>query len=679
MMEQPLQTSITQLPGIGPKRADAFGRLGIFTLKDLLSHYPRGYEDRTLYKKIMELSHDETVCIKAVVTSSLQTKLIRKNMRISTLRVSDGTGFLEMVWFNNRFLESRFKKGDTYVFYGKVRLLPKKQMLTPLFEALDEQKQTGRIVPLYPLTEGLSESLMASCIRGALSLCGQLHDPLPASLRNNYKLCEINYALNNIHFPANQTECEIARRRLAFEELFIFQAALFSMKMRQNNGKAPIFSASAEPFIASLPFTPTGAQMRVIKEIAKDLSFGKAMNRLVCGDVGSGKTAVAATAIYMAVQSGYQVAFMAPTEILATQHYENLKKMFASHNVSIELLSGSLSKAGRRESLRRLADGSAQIAVGTHALLGKDVQFHNLALAITDEQHRFGVNQRQLLTEKGENPHVLVMSATPIPRTLAMIIYGDLDVSIIDELPPGRQKIDTFVVDESFRKRIYAFIEKEISAGKQAYVVCPLVEESEALELQSVTEYKKIIQQNFPHATINVLHGKMRPSEKDAVMNAFKNGETDVLVATSVIEVGVDVPNATIMLIENAERYGLSQLHQLRGRVGRGTDKSYCILMTQSNQKAALTRLNVMKTQSDGFKIAEADLKQRGPGEFFGTRQHGLPVFKFADLYTDMNLLKITTHAARAYVTGEIPCSAKEKELLTEKIEALFNNHVTFN
>ena len=679
MMEQPLQMPITQLPGIGPKRADAFGRLGIFTLKDLLTHYPRGYEDRTLYKKIIELAHDETVCIKAVVTAPLQTKLIRKNMRISTLRVSDGTGFLEMVWFNNRFLESRFKKGDTYVFYGKVRLAPKKQMLTPIFEPANEQKQTGRIVPLYPLTEGLNESLMADCIRRALSLCGHLQDPLPATLRNNYNLCEINYALNNIHFPANQTECEIARRRLAFEELFVFQAALFSMKMRQNNGTAPIFSASAEPFIASLPFTLTGAQTRVIKEMATDLSSGKAMNRLVCGDVGSGKTAVAAAAIYMAVQSGYQVAFMAPTEILATQHYENLKKMFSTHKVSIKLLSGSLSPAARRESLSHLADGRAQIAVGTHALLGKDVQFHNLALAITDEQHRFGVNQRRLLTEKGENPHILVMSATPIPRTLAMIIYGDLDVSMIDELPPGRQKIDTFVVDESFRKRIYAFLEKEIEAKRQAYIVCPLVEESEFLELQSVAEYEKIIQKNLPRATIGILHGKMRPSEKDAVMDAFKNGTIDVLVATSVVEVGVDVPNATVMLIENAERYGLSQLHQLRGRVGRGTDKSYCILLTQSSQKAALTRLNAMKTQSDGFKIAEADLKQRGPGEFFGTRQHGLPVFKIADLYTDMNLLKITTHAARAYINGEIPCTAKEKGLLSKKIEALFNNRVTFN
>lgn len=680
MTIHPLQTPITQLPGIGPKRADAFGRLGIFTFKDLLFHFPRAYEDRTVFKKIIELAHDETVCIKATVVSPMQTNLIRKNMRISSLRVSDGTGFLELIWFNNRFLDNRFKKGETYIFYGKVRLTPKKQMVTPLFETPDNQKQTGRIVPLYPLTEGLTENIVSDCVQQAFVRSGQLKDPLPVALRSAYQLCEINYALTNIHFPAGRKEYETARRRLAFEELFTFQVALSSLKKRQANRPGAKLTVSPDSFLDSLPFTPTGAQQRVIREIAMDLTSGSSMNRLVCGDVGSGKTAVAAAAMYTTVKSGYQAAFMAPTEILAIQHYEGLQKMFQSHNIEIELLSGSLTAAQRRKALARIQSGEVQVVVGTHALLSEDVQFNRLGLAITDEQHRFGVNQRRILSEKGENTHILVMSATPIPRTLAFIIYGDLDISIIDELPPGRQKIDTFAVGENYRKRIYDFLSKELSAGRQAYIVCPLVEESETLELESVTEYAQKLQKFFPHTPIGILHGKMKPVEKDAVMSAFKQGDLRILVATSVIEVGVDVPNATFMLIENAERYGLSQLHQLRGRVGRGTEKSYCILLSQSNQEAAMNRLHVMKTQSNGFAIAEEDLKQRGPGEFFGTRQHGLPEFKLAGMFSDMELLSKTTQAAKDYLADKIPLTEEEeKRFFSEKINALFNNHVTIS
>ncbi|MGN1059788.1 MAG: ATP-dependent DNA helicase RecG [Clostridia bacterium] len=680
MSDHPLQMSVTQLAGVGPKRAGAFGRLGIFTLKDLLTHYPRGYENRKTCKKIMELSHDETVCIRAMVTTDLQTKILRKNMRIHTLRVADGTGFLELVWFNNRFLEPRLKKGETYIFYGKVRLTPKKQMLTPIFEQPEAQKQTGRIMPLYPLSEGLTNAFVADCVRKALDLCEHWQDPLPGALRKAYKLCEMNYAVSAIHFPADQAAYETARRRLAFEELFIFQVALFSLKQRQTACPAPILAAPAESFIASLPFAPTGAQARVMGEIAADLGRGTAMNRLVCGDVGSGKTVVAAAAVYIAVQSGFQAAFMAPTEILAGQHYESLQKLFAPHGIHLELLTGSMSAKARRQALARLKSGAAQVAVGTHALLSADVCFHRLGLAVTDEQHRFGVNQRRLLTEKGENPHILVMSATPIPRTLALIIYGDLDVSIIDELPPGRQKIDTFAVGEDYRKRIYAFLKKEVAAGRQAYIVCPLVEDSDDATLHSVTEYaKKLKDAAFPDTPIGVLHGKMKAAEKDAVMTAFKNGVLSILIATSVIEVGVDVPNATVMLIENAERFGLSQLHQLRGRVGRGTAKSYCILLSQGNQETAAARLQVMKTQQDGFKIAEADLKQRGPGELFGTRQHGLPAFRIASLYTDMALLQETTRAAQDYLAGKFQADSKEKSLLSEKINVLFNNRVTIN
>ncbi|MBR7163817.1 MAG: ATP-dependent DNA helicase RecG [Clostridia bacterium] len=681
MINPEFSSSITALSGVGEKRAAAFARLGIFTVADLLTHYPRAYENRGICKKIIELSHEETVCIRAVVSSSVKTSIIRKNLRVSTARVSDGTGFIELVWFNNRFIEGRLKKGETYLFFGKVQLTPKKQMHTPIFEHPEERKQLGKIMPIYPLTEGITESILADCMSQALRFCqGQIKDSLPSTLRNQFQLCEINYALENIHFPQDGNAYRIARRRLAFEELFFFQTALFSLKKRQNRCQPPHVKADITPFIDSLPFRPTGAQSRVMAEIARDLSAPCVMNRLVCGDVGSGKTVVAAAAVYAAVKSGYQVAFMAPTEILAAQHFNNLKKLFAPHNVTIELLSGSLPAKQKRETLARIKDGTTKLAVGTHALLSEDVAFANLGLAITDEQHRFGVDQRRLLTDKGENPHVLVMSATPIPRTLALIVYGDLDVSMIDELPPGRQKIETFAVNESYRKRIYDFLKKELAQGRQAYIVCPLVEDSELTELQSVTAYiKKLEQYGFTASSVGILHGKLKGAEKDKVMTAFKNGELSLLVATTVIEVGVDVPGATIMLIENAERFGLSQLHQLRGRVGRGNQKSYCILLSQSSQEAAIARLSVMKKESDGFKIAEEDLKQRGPGEFFGTRQHGLPQFRIASLYSDMALLEQTTKAARDYLDNKTPCTPEEKTQITKKIDALFNNRVTIS
>ena len=681
MTNSELSSSITVLSGVGEKRAAALSKLGIFTLADLLSHYPRTYENREMCKKIIELSHEETVSVRGVVSSSVKTNIIRKNLRISTVKISDGTGFLELVWFNNRFIENRLKKGETYVFFGKVQLTPKKQMHTPIFERPEERKQLGRIMPIYPLTEGVTETMLADCVSQALALCrGHVKETLPASLRNAFQLCEINYALENIHFPSDEESYRVARRRLAFEELFLFQTALFSLKKRQNTCHAPRLSADIKSVLESLPFSPTGAQSRVMAEIAKDVSGTSVMNRLVCGDVGSGKTVVAATAVFMAIKSGFQAAFMAPTEILAAQHYNTLKKLFAPHNITVELLSGSLPAKQKRETLSRIKDGTTHLIVGTHALLSEDVIFKNLGLAVTDEQHRFGVEQRRLLTDKGENPHILVMSATPIPRTLALIIYGDLDVSVIDELPPGRQKIDTFAVGESYRNRIYDFLKKEISGGRQAYIVCPLVEESEVTELQSVTAYiKKLEQHGFLASTVGILHGKLKGAEKDAVMSAFKDGKLSLLVATTVIEVGVDVPNATIMLIENAERFGLSQLHQLRGRVGRGSHKSYCILLSQSSQEAAMARLSVMKRESDGFKIAEEDLKQRGPGEFFGTRQHGMPEFRIASLYTDMPLLEQTTKAARDFLDGKVPCSQDEKKLIAGKIDALFNNHVTIN
>jgi len=681
MANECLNTDIRQLAGVGEKRAAVFSRLHINTLGDLLAHYPRTYENRKNCKKIIELEHEETTCIQAVVSSAVRTSVIRKNLRIHSVQVSDGTGFLELVWFNNRFLEQRLTKGQTYIFYGKVHLTPKKQMHTPLFEVPGKQKQTGRIFPVYPLTEGLTDAFLAYCTEQALSaLKGQLTDTLPQALRDAYRLCDLEFALTNIHFPTDRPAYEAARRRLAFEELFLFQTALFSIKERKTSRPVASMHASPQPFIASLPFTPTGAQTRVISEIAGDMADKTAMNRLVCGDVGSGKTVVAAAAVYTAVKSGFQAAFMAPTEILATQHYKGLSGFFAEHGIRVELLLGSMSAAKRRDALARLASGESDVAVGTHALLSENVQFKALGLAVTDEQHRFGVNQRRILSDKGNNPHVLVMSATPIPRTLALIVYGDLDVSLIDELPPGRQKIDTFTVTEAYRKRIYEFIKKELTAGRQAYIVCPLVEENAALELKAAGAYAEGLQKGpFRDFSVGLLHGKMKGAEKDAVMAQFKSGEIQLLVSTTVIEVGVDVPNATVMLVENAERFGLSQLHQLRGRIGRGAHKSYCILLNQSRQESAQARLQIMKEQSDGFKIAEEDLKQRGPGEFFGTRQHGLPGFKIANLCSDMSLVQETTRAAQDFVAKNIPCADSEQEMIANKINLLFDNHVTFS
>lgn len=676
-------SDIRFLKGVGEKRAAAFYSLGVRTVNDLLSHYPRAYEDRTAVKKIIECENNETVCIKATVSSALHKNIVRKNMTVYTLRVSDGTGFMDMVWFNMRFLEGKFKTGDTFIFYGKVQTSPKKQMQSPIYEKPECQSQTGRIIPVYPLANGLTQNLVRTSVEHALSqTAGRLSETLPEFLRLTYNLCELNFAIQNIHFPANQEAYEAARKRFVFEELFYLQTALFSLKDRRSNEQTIPFedTACVASFLSALPFALTGAQNRVVSEICADLGRGKPMNRLVQGDVGSGKTVVAAAAMYVAAQNGFQSAMMAPTEILAGQHYENLRGLFQPFGVEVELLTGSMGTKAKRETLERLASGASSIVVGTHALISEDVSFQKLGLVITDEQHRFGVNQRRLLSDKGSNPHTLVMTATPIPRTLALIVYGDLDISAIDELPPGRKKVDTFVVGESMRTRIQAFIRKEINAGHQAYIVCPLVEDSPQMDLKSVTEYASHLQKNiFPDLPVAFLHGKMKPSEKEDIMARFAAGVIPILVATSVIEVGVNVPNASVMVIENAERFGLSQLHQLRGRVGRGSDKAYCILFCQSRQEATLERMNIMRQTNDGFKIAEKDLELRGPGEFFGTRQHGLPPLKIANLYCDMDILKQTTEAARNLLASDPEFLHPENSGIKQKIAALLRSNITFS
>lgn len=682
-MKQPnfLSNDIRFCKGVGEKRAASFHSLGIYTAGDLLSFFPRAYEDRTKIKKIIECRQDETVCIRATVSSVLRKNTVRRNMTVYTAKLSDGTAMLEAVWFNIRFLDNQIKPGAEFVFCGKIQSAPKKQILSPIFERPDACKQIGRIVPVYPLTAGLTQNIISSCIRETIEQLPQsLPDPLPASVRRKYHLCDLETAYRNIHLPQSEECLEFAKKRFVFEELFFLQTALFLLKGRRETVSAEPIPTSEQQnaFLASLPFPLTNAQKRVLSEILSDMKQSVPMNRLVQGDVGCGKTVVAACAMFSAVQNGMQAALMAPTEILAQQHAESLQSLFAPFGICVVLLTGSLSAKERSEALRKIASGEAQAIIGTHALLSESVSFHRLNLIITDEQHRFGVNQRRLLGGKGNNPHTLIMTATPIPRTLALAVYGDLEISAIDELPPGRQKVDTFAVNESLRTRIDTFLRKEVAAGHQVYIVCPLVEDSEQTDLKSVTEYTENLQKKvFPDLSVAFLHGKMKPKEKDAVMKRFAEGSTHILVATSVIEVGVNVPNATVMLVENAERFGLSQLHQLRGRVGRGTAKAYCILMNQSRQEYAKQRMEVMRRTNDGFLIAEKDLELRGPGEFFGTRQHGLPPLKIANLYSDLPILSQTTDAVRELLAEDPDLSQAEHRPVLQKIDALFHGNIT--
>ena len=678
-----LSRDIRYIKGVGEKRASAFYSLGIHTIGDLITHYPRAYEDRSNFKKIIECKHDETVCIRATVSSALRKNYIRRNMTVYTARLSDGTGTIEAVWFNTRFLENQLKVGNEYIFYGKINTTPKKRIQTPLFEKVDAQKQTGRIVPIYPSAAGLTQKVISDCIQNVFAEYDcTFPDPLPDDLRKKYKLCDLDFAYREIHSPFSAQNLEIARRRLIFDELFFMQTALFTLKDRRDHlSAAPIVAPdSVKNFVSSLPFPLTGAQKKVLREIFTDIKKDIPMNRLVQGDVGSGKTVVAACAMFAAAKNGMQSALMAPTEILAAQHYESLSRLFEPFGIHTELITGSMTAKSRREALERIASGESLAIVGTHALFSEEPTFKNLNLVITDEQHRFGVNQRKLFADKGANPHTLIMTATPIPRTLALVLYGDLEVSAIDELPPGRQKIDTFPVGEDMRDRIYAFIRKEVNLGHQAYIVCPLVSESEQMDLKSVTEYAaSLTTEIFPDLCVGFMHGKMKPKEKDEVMSLFALGKIQVLVATSVIEVGLNVPNATVMVVENAERFGLSQLHQLRGRVGRGRDKAYCILFNQSKQDYAKERMEVMSQTNDGFVIAEKDLKLRGPGEFFGTRQHGLPPLKIANLYTDMDILSQTTSAVKELLTRDPKLKLPENSSILQKIREIFKQNITFS
>ena len=654
-----LGTDIRYIKGVGEARAKALAKLGVTDLRSLLSYFPRAYEDRRTCKKISDLIPGEMSCVCAVVAGEAKLSRIRKGLDLVKLRAVDETGALELTYFNQSYLKNTFHTGDAYVFFGRAEGTPSRpQMTNPLFEREGTHQITGRIMPIYPLTAGVSQSMLYKAIEQGLAACvDELSDILPEDIRLAYQLCHTRFAYENIHFPTDDEALSAAHRRLAFEELFLLALGLKLLRERRTfvAGKQ-CQKVDLLPFFAALPFSLTGAQRRAIGDIARDLTGKRPMNRLVQGDVGSGKTMVAAAAIYMAAKAGLQCALMAPTEILAEQHYRSLAPLLEPLGIPCALLTASTKARERRALNERLRSGELSLVIGTHALLSPDVQYQNLGLVVTDEQHRFGVAQRSGLAHKGASPHTLVLSATPIPRTLALIIYGDLEVSVIDELPPGRQQVDTFAVGEKYRQRLNGFIRRQVAEGHQVFIICPLVEENGETqdERKAVTAYARHLQQQvFPELRVAVLHGRMKSGEKEKVMAAFAAGESDILVSTTVVEVGVDVPNATLMVVENAERFGLSQLHQLRGRVGRGRAKSWCVLLSDSRNEETKRRLRVMTETNDGFKTAEEDLRLRGPGDFFGSRQHGLPTLKAADLSCDMRTLDEAQQAAKALLADD--------------------------
>ena len=671
-------TNLQYLKGVGPARVEVLNKLNLYTVRDIVEYFPRTYEDRGTYKKIGELVDGETTTFKAVLASSVNETRIRKNMTIYKAIAKDDTGSIILTWFNQPYVKKQLKTDGEYAFYGKIKnTLGRIEIQSPVFEEIGKEKNTGRIVPVYPLTNGITQNVFRTIVENATNeMKNKYLEVLPEWVRVQNNLVDINYAMKNIHFPDTLQDFEKARYRLAFEELLVMQLGLLRFKIAgEKNYEGISFNKDEkmDELLSTLPYKLTNAQMRVWREIDNDMKSEKSMNRLVQGDVGSGKTVVATLAMFKAVRNGYQAALMAPTSILARQHYEGISKMLKPFGIIVELLTGDVTKKNKTLILDRLKSGEIDILIGTHALIEDNVEFKNIGLVITDEQHRFGVRQRKILSSKGQKTDTLVMTATPIPRTLAIILYGDLDISIIDELPPGRQKIDTYAVRRNLEDRINNFVKKEISAGRQAYVVCPLVEESEEMSgVKSVTEQLEYYKKVFDEYRVEMLHGKMRPKEKDEIMTRFKNAEIDILISTTVIEVGVDVPNATMMVIENAERFGLAQLHQLRGRVGRGKFKSYCILKYDSKSDIVQKRMDIMQKTNDGFVISEKDLELRGPGDFFGTKQHGLPEFKIANLFVDVPILKKTQVVANTILEDDPNLILEDNLELKKKINELF-------
>lgn len=682
-MELTLDTPLASLSGVGAMRGKKLAKLGLYTAGDLLEHYPREYDDRRNCTTIASAPLSQRVCITAVVTATPSLSFIRKGLELVKVAAADDTGSLLITFFNQNYIARAISWGEEYTFFGVIeRNGNRYTMKNPIFERAGHAQMTGCIVPIYPLTAGISNQFMAGLLRRVLPLADALEETLPPALRGQYDLCAKAIAVRAIHCPADQTQLALARRRLIFEELFYLNIGVRLLSRRRENAQHSyqVQPQDLQEFTAILPFSPTQAQQRVMEQIAADLCVARPMNRLVQGDVGSGKTAVAAFGAWLCAKSGLQTALMTPTEVLAQQHYHTLQALFAPSGVRVELLTGGLSAATKRDIYQRLARGEIDLIIGTQALISQKVTFGHLGLIIADEQHRFGVAQRAALAEKGEQsaraPHVLVMSATPIPRTLALIVYGDLDISIIDQMPPNRLRVETFLVGEDKRTRLYGFIEKQVQQGRQVYIVCPAVEEDAQGELaiKAATAYAKKLQgEVFTQYSVSSLHGKMRPSERARIMEAFVGGTIQILVSTTVIEVGVDVPNASLIVVENAERFGLSQLHQLRGRVGRGKHQSYCVLLTATRNPDTIHRLRTLTQTSSGFEIAEADLKLRGPGDFFGHRQHGLPQLKLASLSEDMQPLEQSQQAAIALLDDDPTLKNEENQAVAAQVRQLFS------
>lgn len=664
-------TDIRFLKGVGEKRAELLRKKGIDTVGALLRFYPRAYLDWQNITPISECHEGENVCVRAEITSPVKTANIRRGMTLYKFSAADDSGVIEVTLFNRKYLAENLREGRSYLFYGKLGYgITLRQMSSP---EIMPAEYMG-IEPVYAATEGLSSKTIEKIMKNALVYTDSMQDAIPDGIRKKNGLCDFKTALKSIHFPLERQALESAKRRLVFEELFVLQTGLLFLKRRRRAlAGCTVKENLLDEFKKTLSFKLTGAQERVINECLTDMMSPRPMNRLIQGDVGSGKTAVAAALMYISAGNGFQSALMAPTELLAEQHFKTLCKITENSGIKCALLTGSLTKKQKDEVKAGLKSGEIKVAVGTHALLTDDVEFESLGLVVTDEQHRFGVGQRGRLSSKGNNPHTLVMSATPIPRTLGLIIYGDLDISIIDEYPAGRQKIATYCVDSSYNARVYNYIKKFIAEGRQAYIVCPLVDENEALGIKSASEYYEELSENqFKDYTVGLLHGKMKPKDKESVMRRFAAGEIQLLISTTVIEVGIDVPNAALMVIENAERFGLSQLHQLRGRIGRGEYSSACILISDVKSGDTKRRLDVIKNNTDGFKIADEDLKLRGPGDFLGSRQHGLPDMKIADIFADRETLHSAGKEAEELLRRDPMLHDAENAGLRSEITELF-------
>ena len=674
-------TPVRYLKGVGPKTAERFEKLGILTLSDLLCHYPRRYLDFSKPYSIAEAPSDTECVVKAEVFAKPGGRILPGGRRMERITAGDDVSSLEVTWFNNPYAVQKLELGQEYYFQGIVTGgMLRRQMVNPQVRT-DAQVASSPFEAVYPQTEGLTSSAIAKCVRQLLPHVELLPDPLPPGMLKKYRLLPKADAVRAIHCPASEEEAFAARRRLIYEELLVLQLGIGRMK---NHGAAstgaPMQKADASPFWDALPFSPTGAQRRAVEEILTDMAGETSMNRLLQGDVGSGKTLVAAAAIWACIRAGYQAALLAPTEILASQHAENLNRLLAPFGMQVALLTGGMKAAPRRTTLAAIRDDEADLIVGTHAILSEGVDFARLGLAVVDEQHRFGVRQRGLLAEKAANPHLLVMSATPIPRTLGLLMYGDLDISILDELPPGRKPVKTRCITGKKRADLYGFLDREIGAGRQVYIVCPAIEDAGGSGLNAVKSYyEDIAKALLPDRRVGLMHGRLKPKEKAEVMEDFKAGRLDALVSTTVIEVGVDVPNATVMVIENAERYGLSALHQLRGRVGRGAAESWCFLVSDNASESVQKRLRFLCSTSDGFAVAQYDLETRGPGDFFGSRQHGLPTLQVADLMNDTRTLHAAQSEAAALLAADPLLERPEHALLAHQVEQMFDQAGAMN